>query len=349
MALRLFSYRNKRRAKKLALVIGAVLLVFVLFCIGRFIYLQRYLIYSDTEVSLDYNQDLQATNPPAEPLNPETFPVDMLSPEDHIAASSPSEEEMKPLAGFHITTTMLQNMDAVTEALTEQDAPDALLLDMKSIYGNFYYASSTPGAYQASADISAITNLISQLDADGSVYLIARIPAFTDNNFALANQSCGLPLRSGALWMNEENCYWLDPLEPEVQDFLVSMATELAQLGFEEILFDNFYIPASENIVYDIEMTREEAAVQAAQSLRNALEEVPIRISFGSSDPEIAKCSDRIYLTAAEGGQVSNLVESVRPNLQDPSAQIVFLTASRDNRFEGYGLLRPLIEEKISD
>lgn len=344
--MRLFSYRNKRRAKQFALILGIALLVFTLFCAGRFLYLQRYLVYSGDRITLDYDQDLRASRVSAPELDLEAFPVDMLSPEDSIAASSPLEEDMKPLAGFQITTAMMRNMEAVNEALAEQDAPDTLLFDMKSIYGNFYYASSIPGAVQASADISAIEALIQQLEEAGKVYLIARIPSFTDNNFALANQSCGLPLRSGALWMNEENCYWLDPLDEEVQEFLVSMATELADMGFEEILFDNFYVPESQNIVYDIEMTRAEAAVQAAQSLRTALESVPIRVSFGSTVPEIAQYSDRLYLTTSDGSAVTGLVDSVKENLQDTSAQIVFLTASRDNRFEGYGLLRPLIEDK---
>lgn len=168
MSLRLFSYRNKRRAKKIALILGVVLLVFILFCAGRFLYLQRYLVYSGNQITLDYEQDLRASRTQVQPMDLDAFPVTMLSPEDSVAASSPLDEAMKPLAGFQITTTMMRNMTAVSEALSKQDAPDALLFDMKSIYGNFYYASSIPGAIQASADISAITALIQQLEDEGA-------------------------------------------------------------------------------------------------------------------------------------------------------------------------------------
>jgi len=344
--LRILSYRNKKRAKIVLLVLAAAIAVFILFVACRFVYLQRFLVYSDQKVTLNYEQDLQPEYVQEPQLDAEQFPLQIVQQEDVQQVGAAASSPMKPLTGYYVTTNMLLDLPTVEKALDAlEEPPQALLFEMKSIYGNYYYASDIPGAITADADTGAIMNLIASFDADNSTYLIARIPSFTDNNFALANQPSGLPLRSGALWMNEENCYWLDPLDETVQDLLISMATELADMGFDEIVFENFYMPDSENIVYDSgELTWEEVVSEAAKSLRAALSTLDIRISFGSDSPLVAESTDRVYLTTDNGSQVAALVESVSGTLENPNAQIVFQTASRDTRFDGYGILRPLIE-----
>ena len=342
--MRIFSYRNKRRARIILAVLGVAVLAVLLACILRFIYLQRYLVYGNDGVTLDFEQDLQSDRGPMETQDLSDYPVEVLAPEENMAVSAQASEEMTRLSGFYATTSMLLDMPSVTDALEEQESISALLLDMKSIYGNFYYASTIPGAVQSSADIPAITAMLEELKGRDKLYLIARVPSFSDNNFALANQSCGLPLSSGALWMDSEGCYWLDPLEEEVQNYLISIAMELSNMGFDEVVFSNFYVPDSTNIVYDREVTRAEAAIQAAESIRAALESYPIRVSFGSVDPQVIQYSDRVYLEASDGSTVAGLVDSFRDSLEDTAVQVVFLTASRDTRFEGYGILRPLIE-----
>lgn len=344
--MRIFSYRNRQRLRKILLVLAVAAGVFLLFCLGRFIYLQRFLVFTSGEAQFDYQQNLSAQDLQHETLNPEEFPIEFLDPDASVAVSG-SNQALQAISGYYVTTTMLQDMEAVSNALNEQEStPQALLFDMKSIYGNFYYASSLSGANTASADISAIEALIQQLDQEGRIYLIARLPSFSDNNFALANQSCGLPLSSGALWMDENGCYWLDPLDPAVQDYLVAIASELAQMGFDEVVFDQFVMPASTNIVYDGD--RSEAVATAAQTIKAQLAEEDIRVSFGSSAANVAASADRVYLATDSGAAVEGLVEPLRASLSDAAAQIVFLTASRDTRFDGYSLLRPLIEESTS-
>lgn len=347
--MRIFSYRNKQRAKTMLLILAVLLLIFLGFVLCRFLYVQRFLVYTPTSAKLDYTQDLHSDRKPAASTPEDDFPLDVVLDDSFLPASS-EETPMQPLKGYYITTDMLQDMNAVTDALDSLESqPETLLLELKSIYGNYYYNSDLYGAVTANADTAAIQNLIQQYQQQNT-YLIARIPAFTDNNFALANQSSGLPLRSGALWMDENSCYWLDPLDETVQNYLVSIATELADIGFDEIVFENFYMPDSQNIVYDTgDLTREEVAAEAAHSLWSALSGLSIRVSFGSESPMVAQSSDRIYMTTDDGSRVADLVASVSEYLEDPNAQVVFQTASRDTRFDGYGILRPLIEGVSSE
>ena len=58
----------------------------------------------------------------------------------------------------------------------------------------------------------------------------------------------------------------------------------------------------------------------------------------------VAKYTDRVYLTTNDGASVPEMIAAVSEYLDEPQSQIVFQTASRDTRFDGYGILRPLIE-----
>lgn len=344
--MRLFSYRNRRRAKLFVLALAAVLAVLLLFCIIRFIYLQRFLVYEQDGVRLDYSQDLTSQPTTGPDWSGET--IEIITEEATIQATNPLDEPRKTLSGYYITTKMLSDLDSVSTALTQlEQTPQTVMVELKSIYGNFYYSSGLSGVTMTTAaDIGAVDTFLDSLASQSSVYLVARVASLSDPNFALANQSCGLPLRSGALWVDTNNCYWLDPMDELVQRYLVSIAQELASMGFDEIVFDDFRIPDSGNIIYTSDYTREEAAALAAQSICEQLADTPIRVSFNSSNSQVAQSSERVYLTCEDGSQVASLVENLQDVLEDPSTQIVFLTASRDTRFDGYGILRPLIEER---
>ena len=342
--MRIFSYRNKRRARQFLIILGIALLIFAAFCGIRFIYLQRFLVYENGTVKLDYEQDL-IKEPQEDPRwNPTS--IEVITEEAVEVEKDFTEEPLQKLSGLYITTQMLLDMEAVSAALAElEETPDAVMLDLKSIYGNFYYSSGVRGAQTSSADIDAIDSMITSFAEQQNLYLIARIASLSDYNFALANQSCGLPLRSGALWMDTEGCYWLDPMKEPVQEYLIAIAQELAMMGFDEVVFDDFRIPDSQNIIYQNELTREEAAAEVAAVLKDRLAADGIRVSFNSSNAGVAASSDRVFLVTDNGSEVAGLVEGLQESLTDSAAQVVFLTASRDTRFEDYGILRPLIEE----
>ena len=57
--MRFFSYRNKHRIKVILLWTSLVLGLLFIFCAGRFLYLQRHLVYTANGVVLDYEQELK--------------------------------------------------------------------------------------------------------------------------------------------------------------------------------------------------------------------------------------------------------------------------------------------------
>ena len=56
----------------------------------------------------------------------------------------------------------------------------------------------------------------------------------------------------------------------------------------------------------------------------------------------LEQTSSRVYIGDVDGSNVSAAVSGYN-RLADAAKQLVFLTASRDTRFDGYNLLRPLM------
>lgn len=347
--MRIFTYRNKRAVRKTARILGGVLLALALLVIGRVLYVQRYVTYTPEGVKLDYGQRLDYTGQaPAEP-DPAEYPFETVL--DAAAQTDEEAEKQTRLDGYSISTTMLVNgVDQVRSALSEVDGYNAVVIDVKSIYGNFYYSTQLSGAPRADAlDISEVDKLIEELTGRSDLIVIARVPAFSDRRYALAHQSEGLPIWNGALWEGDDVCYWLNPYSNNVQGYLTSIAIELSQRGFDGVLFDDFYFPGSDRIMWNATITRDEAVLDAAANIADSLYGYGIEVLFGSAPTGAAAYADRVCVTTDAAEDVNAIVEELSPSLTDPAAQIVFLTSSRDTRFAACGVIRPLIESDTAE
>lgn len=340
--MRIFSYRNKRTAGRILLIVIIVFAALLALVIGRFIYLQRFISYTSEGAKLDYDQQLTMTGQTPEVRDPEQFPFETVLEEDEPAGET---QTRKKLAGFYVTTDMLLGgIDGVKSALRQGADYNTVMLDVKSNYGNFYYSTRLAGMQKTDAlDVAEVDRFIKELTETRDLTVIARFSAFCDRNFALANQPEALPIWNGALWEGDDLCYWLNPYSKEVQGYLTSVAIELSQLGFDGVLFDDFYFPDSDRIMWNSNVSRDEAVLDCAASLSD-LSGYGIEILFGTSSPEVAAYADRVCIRSEQAEDVPDVMAQMQPILEDPAAQIVFLTESRDTRFAQCGVLRPLIE-----
>ena len=334
------SYRNKIRLKKLlrALLILAGCLLVV--SIVMTIYLEPYILYDRDGAHLSLSQETVEATIPAES---QIRPV-VENPQIVYSQGAPVEKSIQEMGGYYITTAMLQKPDEVFEEIKAIQEPCAVMIQLKSIFGNFYYSSSIAGAPKADVAVSVIDEMISYL-SDNGFYLIAEIPAFSDPVFALDHQSCGLPLSSGALWMDENGCYWLDPANENVQSFLMQIARELANRGFHEIAFSHFRFPDTTNISYSSEKSKEDIIADAASQLTSFFANSSTVLSFvtDAEDFPVSSCTGRIYIYDVAGSRVEHYVQLY----SEPQTlrEIVFITNSRDTRFEEQAVLRPLIAD----
>lgn len=181
--------------------------------------------------------------------------------------------------------------------------------------------------------------LIQTLKEQGC-YLIARLPAFRDSAFAEAKPGSGLTVSSGALWTDEAQCHWLDPANQAVTANLIQICRELQERGFDEVVWTDFRIPDSGSIAYTAAASKDEILRQAARQLASCASQ-SFTVSFSDSgDFPLPTGQTRLYLENIAPEQAAGTAEACA--VSDSSAQVVFLTASQDPRFDAYSVLRPL-------
>ena len=341
--MRSISYRAKARIKTgfkvlLACIAGAILLVILLT-----VYLGRFVVYGPDGAHLDFSGYR-----PADEIStaPETEEARNL-PDVSILYVDPNNEEEDPerISGYYIDLEMLQNPDAVYAAVQELSGPTTVMIDLKGGNGSFYYSTQLEDCQLAAIDIPKVDAVISYLKTHGFT-MIARIRTFADTAFAEKHVSCALVRDNGNLWVGN-GFYWLNPENRMVISYLKEIAKELAGKGFKEIVFDDFYFPSGTSIVYSSAKTRTELIGDAATELLNFFANSNITISFGDPGSDFAvDLPSRIYVSDVLGSGVNAAFRSFT-ELEDPMKQIVFLTGSKDNRFEEYQVLRPLLSKLV--
>ena len=342
--MRMISYRAKSRLKKLGIGLLITLAVLLAVWLCWLIWLQRFIVYTGDGVYFDFSRSSRTLSGEVVPWEAETSPTVAIEYVDGSEATESGEEATRFL-GYSITTQMLlSDMDGVRAAVKKLPAGSVVLLDVKSIYGNFYYSTSLTGASTSdSIDPAAMDALIGELRSAG-MYLVARLPAFRDSAFALEHTSSALALSGGALWTDSDHCYWLDPSSETVMTNLSQICRELTERGFDEVAFYDFYFPDSGSIVYNAAVSKADSVRAAAKRLADAFTTDAFKVSFcsGSLDFPLPDSAGHLYLTGADPEQADTLAQTAESTFG--AGKLVFLTDSRDTRLEVASVVRALIE-----
>lgn len=335
------TYRTRRRLHKLGVFLGVFSAAALVGLICWFLWLGRFVVYSADGAHLRLDQPYtfeggEVAVPPEEV----TVAIHYNEGDDKVNTSS----ELGMISGAYATTSMLlDSIEAVDTAIQQLPPGSAVMLDLKSIYGNFYYNTNVSGAPVADAlDTNVMDRLIRSL-ASSDYYLIARMPAFRDRAFGLENTGYGLPTSRGYLWSDDQNCYWLDPTSSGALSYLISIANELRDLGFDEVVFTEFCFPSTDKIVYKSSLTKAEAIAQAANILVTSCATEQFAVSFQSDDeafPLPAEGRTRLYLTGVSAAKAQAVLDNSTVPVRE--SQLVFLTETGDTRFDIASVLRQL-------
>ena len=335
------TYRTRRRLNRLGVFLGYLSLAALIVLICWFIWLERFVVYTADGAKLQFDYE----SPPGiaqVAVAPEetTVAIHYNEGDDFVSTST----ELGQIRGYYATTNVLgRGVDGVAAIIQNLPAGSAVMLDVKSGFGTFYYSSTIDEALLTDqVDINKMDTLIREL-AGQDIYLIARVPAFRDRNYGLNHTVYGLPVASGGyLWADSENCYWLNPVSNGTLSWLITIATELKELGFDEVVFTDFKFPDTDNILFQSSMGRQEALESAAQTLVSACATSKFCVSFETSNPlfQLPEGRSRLYLTGISANQAAEAAENA--NVTDPTINLVFLTNTNDTRFDEFGAMRPL-------
>ena len=333
------TWRTRKRLKTAAIVLGSAAAICFALWLCWILWLGRFVVYTGDTVRLDF--DWVTPGEFVAAVEPEKQDVNILF-DDGSEVVVDRTKPLERMAGFYVTIDMLTDDVAEVERLIrEQPKGTAIMLELKSGTGNYYYKTSMPNAtVSKKVDKDAVESLI-QYITKADYYTVACIPAFRDRAYGLKNTSYGIHHSSGRyLWAGDDKCYWLDPVKNGTRSHLIAIASELRDLGFDEVVFTDFCFPPTEDILYEGDKLA--ALNETAEHLVYNLATESFGVSFLSNDPgfRLPEGRTRIYRDDVD----ASTAQDVAASLEIPSMQtnLVYLTEAMDTRFDVFGVLRPL-------
>ncbi len=338
-------YRTQQTLRRLGVMALALALIALAVLLCWFLWLQRYVVYTDEGARLDF--DISLEFPEGEVACPpqEKPTVEMVYGEDLITGND-RDTQLQQFSGYYIDiAAMKEGLDTVRQQLALLPEGSTVMVDMKNVKGEFYYKTSL-GHTATDVDLQDLADLLEEIKKEGH-YLIARVPAFQEYHYFLDDERgrvpYGLPRDggNGSLWLDTQfGCYWLNPASDGAVSYLISIAFELRQQGFQEVVFADFRFPNTDMISFSADRTA--ALNQAAATLVNTCSSENFAVSFVREKVDITlpQGRTRLYLKGATALDVAALAGQT--GFADPKIQLVFLTELNDTRFDEYSVLRPL-------
>lgn len=328
-------YRTRCALKRWGRILLVLLAVALLCWLFWILWLQRFVVFTrDGGAKLDFSLSELSTGEPA--LQPQKEEVPIYYNEGDNAINT--NKELQQLQGYYITAEDLQDIDTVLSQLKEQPKETPIMLEVKSIYGSFFYSSSVSTKRSSNINTEKMDELLAYLKKSG-MYTIAVVPAMRDYEYGLHHVPDGLPTAGGYLWVDDDGCYWLNPSSEGTISYLVQIVTELKSLGFSEVVFSDFYFPKTDAIVFKSDKT--EALTRAAQTLVTTCATDYFCVSFVGEDPfTLPEGRSRLYKKNAVAAELESIAQ--QSAVADPQTRLVFLTEIHDTRFDTYSVLRPL-------
>lgn len=335
------SYRSRRRLYRTGIVLAVLAVTAVVAWLLFFIWAGRYIVYTRNGARLDFSLNLtfpsgqEATPPPAG--DSVTIIFDDLPPEETL----PTPQEAQPIQGYYISFTELKSDPAGMKSKLEQLSPGtAVMLDLKDGKGQFYYSTAL-GSPVPDTDIAQLDDFIGWL-VNSHLYVIGRIPAFRDWAYGLNHVDDGLPKvgAGGALWWDEDYCYWLDPTKEGTLNHLTQIILELRLKGFDEVVLSEFRFPYTDEIIF--EGDKYQALSDAAEHLADQCTNDRFHLSFTGTDADfpLPQGNCRLYLENIPAATVQDIAQQVQTD--NPKLHLLFLTTTNDTRYNDYCVLRPL-------
>ena len=329
-------YRTRKLLQRIGIGVLILLLVAVLTVVGGFLWSDKYIYYTRDGAVMDrdlppISQDGQLATPHK---NEQSIPI-YYDDGQRVSAST----ELTQLVGYYIDAEQLKDISAVKAQLQALPRGTPIMVEVKSIYGSYYYSSSVTSSRSDGIDPEEMDKLLEYLKQSGA-YIIAKLPALRDKEYGLNHVDDGVfDTRGAYLWVDDNGCYWLNPGKEGTLNRLTVAVNELKGLGFDEVVFDDFCLPDHANA--SVSASMQESLQAAAKTLVDGCATDSFAVSFvGSSDFQLPEGRTRLYVKSAAASEAEEIAQ--KTGFTDPAIKLVFLTENHDTRFDTYGVMRPL-------
>ena len=335
-------YRGRRTLTDILKFIAIALGVVVVLVLAGLFFAQRYIVYTDEGPKLELPPFLQMfrggeKDPVGSASLPDPSDVSVVIDPGGSASEPPAEPEKPSLA---IQLPVEDVLNGTAAAKLEEAGASALILEAKAPSGQLIWHSDLFAADWAEVNAPQSNNEALKQWNEGKVYTVARVCCFRDDSvpYSLNKRA----LRKGNYnWRDELGLRWMSPAHEENQAYIAGLCGELAALGFDEIVLEQWHFPVggkTENITrgdrYDpnaftTELEDMLTQVQGALgpydtklSLRFGAEALNDGCSLSGLSPELLDRFASRFWTEQEGRMSLSASPAVR-DLQERTVEIV--------------------------
>ena len=284
-------YRGRRKRLNVLGVVFGALAALILLTVVLFFGLQKYIVFEHDGVRVALPGAAAGEDGPLP--NDETAPEQVnavleITDPDYSAVPATAGEGLADMAAVFVPAQDV-SMSGVGRYMSVMSSygANALVLEVKPVSGQLVWASSSPTAaaysLNGTLDLEAMVAALRQQDEDDELYLVAQLSCCIDGLLAERCPSAALRFATGAAYADSEGA-WLDPYSATVSAYLSELCSELAEMGFDELLLKSLSLPITEEAIgFSVELsstpTPEAAVCGLAVELTNALEAYDIPVS----------------------------------------------------------------------
>jgi len=158
--------------------------------------------------------------------------------------------------GIYLTFEGITKLFDQIMKLIDQTELNTVIIDVKDDEGNITFAMNGPlideykTSWGAIPDIKEAVGRLKEHD----VYIIARIVSFKDQNLGKKRPDLLLHMKDGTVYKDRAGGLWLDPFRKEALNYLVEIAKNCAEAGFDEVNFDYIRYP-TDGLISNIDLS----------------------------------------------------------------------------------------------
>lgn len=153
--------------------------------------------------------------------------------------------------GIYVNTAYLgrgnyPTLDELIEMIDRTEL-NAMVIDIKDDVGSILFDAQHPLVNEIGSETLYIKDLpefVAKLK-EHNIYCIARIVCFKDQVATKKNPEIAVRNHDGSIYVDKEGERWLNPYDEKAWEYIVEIAKEAAEAGFDEINFDYLRTSAS--------------------------------------------------------------------------------------------------------
>lgn len=314
------SYHGRMPGGKIALIVALVL---VLLGAAAYLVLQNYVVYDEAG---NATIELPFFRKQADGGEKDVPPIG--DGDDIVDIEEPEHRHVK-VAALHATRLPDDCLWWGADYILNTLAPEDLALAVKRTTGGITYATSAETPPGVVVETGRPLDCLKTLLGSGR-HTVGHIVCFRDSAYSRAVPDAALLRQDGWLWYDDGGQSWLDPTSPQVLQYITALVKECGELGFKEVLLDQFCYPEGDTSAIDgLPQDKAQVLTDFAEKLRAALPEdvalsVVVRGTESLSIPQLAELFDRLYVPAEMDPAA---VKAELPENYDPDTRLVAMTA----------------------